>query len=166
MEAGANIVNMVVKRIVSGAQTGADRAALDVALELGIPCGGWVPRGRIDELGRIPDRYPNLVETESAEYLERTTANVRDSSGTLVVSHGALTGGSLHTQQVASSLARPCLHLDLHAVSIGSAIDQLVAWLKADNIEVLNVAGPRESKDPEIYERVATLLRGALDPTR
>jgi hypothetical protein len=157
---------MVVKRIVSGAQTGADRAALDVALELGIPCGGWVPQGRIDELGRIPDHYPSLVETESADYVERTTANVRDSSGTLIVSHGALTGGSLYTQQAAASLARPCLHLDLDAVSLESASDRLVVWLDTENIEVLNVAGPRESKDPQIYARVATLLRGALGPGR
>lgn len=155
---------MIVKRIVSGAQTGADRAALDVALELGIPCGGWVPWGRIDERGRIPDRYPDLVETESADYEERTAANVRDSSGTLIVSHGVLTGGSLHTRQVAASLARPCLHLDLDAVSLETARDRLVAWLDAENVQVLNVAGPRQSKDPEIYACVARLLRDALDP--
>lgn len=153
---------MLPKRIVSGAQTGADRAALDVAIALGVPCGGWVPRGRIDEYGRIPDRYPNLVETESADFSVRTAANVRDSTGTLIVSRGGLTGGSLYTQRVAAELGRPCLHLDLTTMSGDESLARLSQWLDAERIEVLNVAGPRESKDPGLYSHVATLLRDVL----
>ena len=100
-------------RVVSGAQTGVDRAALDVALELGLPCGGWVPRGRIDERGRIPDRYPGLEETKTPDWNERTEANVRDADGTVILSRGPLTGGSAYTARVAARLRRPCLHLDL-----------------------------------------------------
>jgi hypothetical protein len=153
---------MVLKRIVSGAQTGADRAALDVALELNFPCGGWVPRGRIDEYGRIPEQYPNLTETESADFSERTAANVRDSTGTLIVSRGSLSGGSLFTQQAAIELGKPCLHLDVGTMTEDQSAKHLNQWLRSERIEVLNVAGPRESKDPHIYPRVVALLRGVL----
>lgn len=146
---------------MSGAQTGVDRAALDVALELDIPCGGWVPRGRIDERGRIPDRYPGLRETASADWSERTEANVRDSDGTLIISRGPLTGGSLHTREVAERLGRPWLHVDL-AGSRSAALDAAEDWIARHEIRVLNVAGPRESKDPELYELAAALLRELL----
>jgi hypothetical protein len=149
---------------VSGAQTGVDRAALDVALVLGIPCGGWVPKGRIDELGRIPDLYPNLCETESADFSERTAANVCDSDGTLIISRGPLTGGSLNTREVADRLGRPCLHVDLDALHAGDAVLAALAWLKRSEINVLNVAGPRASKDPEAYGLAADLLRRVLRP--
>ena len=83
----------MLTRIVSGGQTGVDRAALDVALELSIPCGGWCPKGRKAEDGALPARYP-LKETPSEEYAQRTTWNVRDSDGTLILTHGAPTGGT------------------------------------------------------------------------
>jgi len=153
---------MAVNRILSGAQTGVDRAALDVALELGIPCGGWVPRGRIDELGRIPDRYPSLQETESADYNERTTANVRDSDGTLIISRGTLTGGSLYTQKIALELGRTCLHLDVKSSPIEVAARSAVAWINLNNIIALNIAGPRASKDPEIHGLATGLLTTIL----
>ena len=149
------------RRIVSGAQTGVDRAALDVALELGIPCGGWVPRGRIDERGRIPDRYPALRETASADWSERTEANVRDSDGTLIISRGPLTGGSQYTREVAKRLGRPFLHLDLTG-SRPAALDAARDWVARQEIEVLNVAGPRASKDPELYGLAVELLRALL----
>lgn len=151
------------KRIVSGGQTGVDRAALDVALELDIPCGGWVPRGRIDERGRIPDRYPGLRETASADWSERTEANVRDSDGTLIISRGPLSGGSKYTREVAERRGRPCLHLDL-ARSRSAALDAARDWIATNRIRVLNVAGPRASKDPELYDLAAELLRALLDP--
>lgn len=149
-------------RIVSGAQTGVDQAALDVALELGIPCGGWVPRGRIDERGRIPDRYPGLRETESADWSARTEANVRDSDGTMIISRGPLTGGSKYTREAARRLGRPWLHVDLER-SRSAELDAARDWIAANGIEVLNVAGPRASKDPGIYELAADLLRDLLD---
>lgn len=153
---------MSLRRIVSGAQTGVDRAALDVALELGIPCGGWVPLGRIDEGGRIPDRYPNLRETASADWDERTEANVRDSDGTLILSRGPLTGGSAYTEAVAVRRGRPNLHIDLSELPEEQAATAIRAWIDRDGVEVLNVAGPRASKDPGLRDRVMTVLRQAL----
>ena len=81
---------MVIKKIISGAQTGADRAALDAALALGLPIGGWVPRGRRAEDGPVPDRYPNLRETDTDDYETRTRWNVQDADATLILSHGPL----------------------------------------------------------------------------
>ena len=119
----------MIQRIVSGAQTGVDRAALDAALELGIDCGGWAPLGRLDECGRIPDRYPNLVETDQANPAKRTALNVRDSDATLILSRGPLTGGSLLTERKARGLGRPCLHVDLAATDANDAVREIRAWL-------------------------------------
>ena|SRR5688572_6575374 len=105
--------NEFVARIVSGGQTGADRAALDFALERGIPIGGWVPKGRLAEDGAIPERYAGLVETGSTDPAVRTARNVRDSDATLILSHGPLEGGSLFTWREATRLGRAVLHLDL-----------------------------------------------------
>lgn len=131
-------------------------------MEFDIPSGGWVPRGRIDELGRIPDVYPNLRETASADYSERTAANVRDSDGTLIISRGPLTGGSLYTKEVADQLGRPCLHLDLDDHTMDGAASAALSWLDQNDINVLNVAGPRASKDPKIHSLATTLLRVVL----
>jgi len=150
------------RRVVSGAQTGVDRAALDVALELGIPCGGWVPKGRLDEVGRIPARYPGLEETTTAEWNERTEANVRDSDGTLILSRGRLTGGSKYTAEVAARLGRPCLHIDVATQSRRAASRAARKWIDARGIETLNVAGPRASKDPGLYEIAREVLHGAM----
>mgnify|MGYP003793290687 CR=1 FL=1 len=92
----------MIKKIVSGGQTGVDRAALDVAMQLGIPVGGWCPRGRRAEDGRIPDSYP-LREASSVNYAKRTELNVRDSDGTLILSGGPLTGGTALTESLARS---------------------------------------------------------------
>lgn len=146
------------RRIISGAQTGVDRAALDVALELGIRCGGWVPKGRLDEEGRIPERYPGLEETTTADWNERTEANVRGSDGTLILSRGRLAGGSAYTAEVATRLGRPCLHLDLATQSRPEAARAARKWIDARGIDTLNVAGPRASKDPEMYEIARRLL--------
>jgi hypothetical protein len=152
----------VLEKIVSGGQTGADRAALDVALERGLRVGGWVPRGRLAEDGAIPARYPGLLETDSADPALRTALNVRDSDATLVVSHGGLTGGSLLAFEEALRLGRPALHLDLAAVSQSAAAARLRGWLGALVPRTLNVAGPRASEDPAIERAVAALLRAAL----
>ena len=94
---------LLVEKIVSGGQTGVDRAALDVALKVGIPCGGWCPKGRKAEDGAIPDRYP-LTETSSASYPVRTEKNVNDSDGTLILKVGPVTGGTARTVKAAKKL--------------------------------------------------------------
>jgi hypothetical protein len=149
-------------KIVSGGQTGADRAALDFALANGIAVGGWVPKGRLAEDGRIPDRYPGLVETGSADPGVRTARNVRDSDATLIVSHGPLDGGSLLTLQEAKRLSRPVLHLDLDRENPAAAAARLRSWLAEVGPAVLNVAGPRASKDPRITAATGEVLAEAL----
>jgi hypothetical protein len=150
------------RTIVSGGQTGADRAAWDVAREHGLGIGGWVPRGRRAEDGPIPERYGALRETRSADPAVRTARNVRDSDATLVVSHGPLRGGSLLTWREAIRLGRPVLHLDLDRLSQPEAAARLRSWLDAEAPDTLNVAGPRASHDAAIGACVAELLRGVL----
>jgi len=118
-------LTMVIKKIISGAQTGADRAALDAALALGLPIGGWVPRGRKAEDGPIPERYPDLRETDTDDYETRTRLNVQDADATLILSHGLLSGGSKFTEAVARSLGKPVRHVDLGATSIPDAVSAI-----------------------------------------
>jgi predicted Rossmann fold nucleotide-binding protein DprA/Smf involved in DNA uptake len=142
-------------RIISGGQTGVDRAALDVALELGIACGGWCPRGRRAEDGVIPEVYP-LQETSSEEYAPRTTRNVLDADATLIVTRGPLAGGSALTAEVARRAKKPCRIVDLRTPSAAASVKE---WLARQRIETLNIAGPRESGCPGIYEQTVTFLR-------
>ncbi|MBX7256363.1 MAG: putative molybdenum carrier protein [Candidatus Hydrogenedentes bacterium] len=140
--------------IVSGGQTGVDRAALDVALELGIPCGGWCPKNRLAEDGSIPARYP-LTETPSVDYAERTRWNVRDSDATLVLTFGEPSGGTAFTVECARMERKPCLVIDLdEAVSPSLAVE----WLRTHAVGILNVAGPRASANPAAYERARDFL--------
>jgi len=145
-------------RIVSGGQTGVDRAALDVALELGIPHGGWCPRGRLAEDGVIPARY-QLRETASSDYAVRTEQNVLDSDATLIVSAGRPRGGTEFTLDLARRHGKPHLVVDLDAPH-GPA--EIRRWLTDHGVKTLNVAGPRESQSPGIHRRVAALLRRVL----
>lgn len=150
-------------RVVSGGQTGADRAALDVAIELGLEVGGWVPLGRAAEDGMIPPRYPNLKECESEDPTLRTALNVRDSDATLILSHGPLVGGSVLTQGLARELGKPVLHLDLSEIDEEKAARSLRQWLAKLHPATLNVAGPRASEDPGIHEAVRRVLRAAFE---
>lgn len=148
----------IPEQIVSGGQTGVDRAGLDVALDLGLPCGGWCPKGRKAEDGTLPARYP-LQETPSEDYAQRTTWNVRDSDGTLALIRGELTGGTAQTVEDAARLKKPCLIIDLaepHRVST------VLAWATAHRVRTLNIAGPRESRSPGIYQDAAQFLHELL----
>jgi hypothetical protein len=151
-----------LKKIISGGQTGADRAALDVGLEYGVEVGGWVPHGRMAEDGRIADGYPGLVQTDTSDPTERTMRNVQTADATLIVSHGALTGGSRLTLEEARRQLKPALHVDLQILGFTSAVARVREWLATENPVVLNVAGPRASEDGDIYSDVATLLRASL----
>jgi len=140
---------------VSGGQTGADRAALDWALKRGLTCGGWCPKGRKAEDGVIEAKYP-LKESSSSSYLQRTEWNVRDSDGTVVFSLAPkLTGGSLKTVEFARKHNKPWIHV--------SAVDpdpagRLRRFLEDNVIDILNIAGPRKSKEPGIAEFVSRIL--------
>ncbi len=138
----------MINRIISGGQTGVDRAALDAALAMEFPCGGWCPRGRIAEDGTIPERYP-LNESESDDYAERTERNVFDSDGTLVLTRGEPTGGTAYTIACAEAHGRPYLLLDYDVLADSTMV---LEWADTYEIEVLNVAGPRESTLPGVYD--------------
>lgn len=143
-----------IQRIVSGGQTGVDRAALDVAIELKIPHGGWCPKGRRCEEGRIPEVY-RLKELESPEYAVRTQRNVIDSDGTLILYRQRLQGGTALTWRFARELGKPVVRVRLDASRDLAAI---VSWLRENQIATLNVAGPRASSHPELYRMARELL--------
>jgi hypothetical protein len=148
----------MITKIISGCQTGSDQAALDVAIELGIPHGGWIPKGRVTEEGRLPAKY-HLKEMPTTSYPKRTEQNVIDSDGTLIVSHGPLTGGSAFTEQMAEKHGRPCLHIDLNKTKKLQAAQNIESWITEHNIKILNVAGSRASKDPKIYQATKSILK-------
>ena len=153
----------MVKKIISGGQTGAGRAALDFAIKHNIPHGGWVPKGRQAEDGRIPDIY-QLQEMPTDSHRARTEQNVIDSDGTVIITHGKLTGksGSAYTAQMARKYGCPWLHLDLAKLSIEQAVRVLRSWIGENKIEVLNVAGPRHSNDQAIYDTTRQVLEATL----
>jgi predicted Rossmann fold nucleotide-binding protein DprA/Smf involved in DNA uptake len=154
-------VIIVIKKIISGGQTGADRAALDAAIELGIPHGGFIISGRKTEDGRLPQGY-DLKEIDSNDYAERTELNVAGSDGTVIISHGGLKGGSAQTLIMAEKHNKPCFHIDLENLGEDDAADIIKDWIQEIGIKILNVAGPRASEDPGIYESVRNVLRSAL----
>ena len=138
---------MGLAKIVSGGQTGVDRGALDAALELGFPCGGWCPPGRVAEDGPIDRRYP-LVEMAKGGYEERTRQNVLDSDGTVVLHFGVLEGGTALTVELCELEQRPCKVIDASEVSPEQAAEIVASFVHEHAISTLNVAGPRESKIP------------------
>jgi hypothetical protein len=145
----------VISKIVSGGQTGVDRAALDVAMELGIECGGWCPKGRRAEDRAIPKRYP-LRETPSTAYPERTKRNVADSDGTLILTLREPRGGTALTIRLARGIEKPCKVARLNRAS---NIEAVRSWLEKKKINILNVAGPRESENPGIHSMACDFLR-------
>jgi hypothetical protein len=153
------------QKIVSGGQTGVDRAALDVALEFGIPIGGYLPKGRKDENGNVlPERYNGMQETDTDNVNVRTELNVRDSDATLIFSHGPLFGGSAFTENMTRKHGKPWLHIDFDRQEADRAVPLVRKWLLQIRPRVLNVAGPRASNDPTIYSQVKYVLAGVLAP--
>ena len=148
----------MLKKIISGGQTGVELAALDVAINFGIDHGGWIPKGRRTEAGKLPDKYM-LKEMPTSSYPKKTEQNIIDSDGTLIISHGKLTGGSLLTSLMAREHKKELLHIDLEINRGFSAAQLIQAWIVLNNIKVLNVAGPRASEDPYIYENAVRLLK-------
>ncbi|MEY2440103.1 MAG: hypothetical protein QOI34_1488 [Verrucomicrobiota bacterium] len=138
-------------KIISGGQTGVDRAALDVALKHGIDCGGWVAPGRLDELGKIPDRYP-LTEVEEGDAATRTLQNVKDSDGTLLIFFRELAGGNAYTARSCRELRRPHQLIDAAKVPVGEAGKLIANFVREHEVHILNVAGPRASEWAEGYD--------------
>jgi len=151
----------MLSKIISGGQTGADRAALDVAIQFDISHGGWIPKGRKTEDGTLPEKY-QLQEMPTSSYPKRTEQNVIDSDGTLIFSHGKLTGGSALTMMLAKKHNRPCLQIDFMKTNGFEAARAINSWIKEHGIKILNVAGARASKDPEIYNATYKALQATL----
>lgn len=145
------------QRIVSGGQTGVDRAALDAALAAGVPCGGWCPAGRAAEDGPIPSHYA-LQETPEALPAQRTAWNVRDSDATLILAPSEPAGGTLFTLRCARALYRPVLCVAPQPHHLGTAR----IWLLLYQPAVLNVAGPRESEAPGVYAAARAFVLALL----
>ncbi len=147
----------MIKKIVSGGQTGADRAALDIALQFHIPHGGWIPKGRRAEDGGLPDTY-RLKEISTDSYAAGTEQNVIDSDGTLLFSRGKPSGGTDLTREMALKHKRQMLGIDLNLTSSYDAASLIVSWINLQRIKILNVAGPRACEDPTIYQDVFKIL--------
>ena len=147
----------MLTKIISGGQTGADQGALDAAIKLGIPYGGWIPKGRKTQEGPLPEKY-QLIEMPTADYAKRTMKNVVESDGTLILSHGDLTGGSKFTEEHAKTMERPCLVIDFNQTNMFQAAMKAADWIRKSGIRILNVAGPRASHDPKIYNATLDLI--------
>ncbi len=152
-------------KIISGGQTGVDRAALDAALSLGVPAGGWCPEGRLDESGIIPAHYP-LQELPGGGYMERTARNVSDADGTAIFHPGSLQGGTKATADFCVEKRKPHLFVDATAVSPADGAGQLEKFVQTHRIEVLNVAGPRASQWAQGYDYTIEMLRRFLRPNQ
>ena len=148
-------------KIISGGQAGVDRAALDVALDQGIECGGWCPAGRLDEFGKIPGHYP-IQELQNGGFTERTLQNVKDSDGTVVIYPGELRGGTEQTVRFCVDLKRPHQLIDASKISAEGAANLIADFVRKNKIGILNIAGPRQSEWPEGYDYVSRALSAFL----
>lgn len=137
---------MLIKKVISGGQTGVDRAGFDAAIKAGIPVGGYCPRGRLAEDGTIPEKYP-MTELESIEPYYRTEQNVIHSDGTLILNKGILSGGTKLTHDFTIRYGKPRLIVQLDEDKISP--EQVINWIKGHQVHALNIAGPRESKCQE-----------------
>ncbi len=153
---------MYLRKVISGGQTGADQGALSACRRLGVSYGGWVPKGRRTEKGRVPAHY-RMRQHWSRHYPPRTEKNIVDSDGTIIFTFGALDGGSLLTRRLARQHRRPCLHVDLLS-SRPDPAGQIARWIRRrlPRGGVLNVAGSRRSKAPGIHLAVRRTMTAVL----
>lgn len=147
--------------IVSGGQTGVDRGALDAALASGVPCGGWCPEGRLDENGRIPERYP-LTELPGGGFHERTIKNVQDSDGTLILYFTEPRGGTGTTLDACVECGKPHCLLDGSQLTSEQAAELAARFVREHDIRILNVAGPRASEEVGAYTFALQVVSGLI----
>ena len=152
----------LLKKIISGGQTGADRAALDAAIARDMDYGGSIPKGRNAEDGSIDRQYKKLVELDSAMHSVRTERNVMDADATLIFTRGEPSGGTALTVQYALQHKKPFLLVDVRDTGTAGAVRLIEKWLDETSPTVLNVAGPRESKSPGMYKNVYNILTSLL----
>ena len=158
------------KKIISGAQTGADRAGLDFAIDNDIPHGGWVPKGRIAEDGKVPKKY-KVKEHKSDKYPPRTAANIHDSDGTIIFFKSPNMGrGCSLTYKLCHSMHKPCLTIDINEATLmrsgkihPTMVGMITNWIDCIKPKVLNIAGGRESKSPGMHKIVKAILQEVYD---
>ncbi len=147
--------------VISGGQSGVDRAALDAAIACGIPHSGFVPKGRLAEDGKLPRQY-KVKEMPSRDYADRTRANVDWADATLIIYRGRLMGGTLLTWEYAKNRGRLVKVIDLKMMGPATAVEQITTWIKDIRPACLNIAGPRESTHPGIYRETLPILKAVL----
>lgn len=157
--------SMTLTKIVSGGQTGVDRGALDAALAAGFPCGGWCPSDRRAEDGPIPQRYP-LTPLPGGGYRDRTRQNVIDSDGTAILFYASLTGGTLLTRNSCVREKKPFVALDAKLISESAAAAAIAGFIEENEIQVLNVAGPRLSRWAQGYVFALAVVREVIERGR
>jgi hypothetical protein len=156
---------MKLRKIISGGQTGVDRAALDACLKAGFPCGGWCPAGRRAEDGVIPESYP-LQKMDSIYYDDRTRQNILNANATLIIYQNDLTGGTLLTYKLASALDKPVFLFKVSPFFIDESLDELIQFIRANSVEILNIAGPRASQWNKAYESALLITSRLIQKIR
>lgn len=151
-----------ISKIITGGQTGADRAGLDVAIDLGIDYGGSIPSGRRTEDGHLPAKYERMTEMRSRHYQVRTEKNVIDADATLLFTGRKVGSGSALTKKVAGKHHKALLHINLDKKTDEEAAGEILQWLDDSKPRILNIAGSRETESGEIYGRVCSILKQVL----
>jgi hypothetical protein len=151
----------MLKKIISGGQVGADQAALDAAIKYNFPYGGWIQKGCKTQMGMLPDKY-NLKEMAVSGYKERIEQNVTASDGTVIISHGNLSGGADYSQKMTEKHQRPCLIVDLNETPTSVASSKINTWIIENEIEVMNVTGSRASEDSNVYRDTVYIIEGTI----
>ncbi len=151
----------MLKKIISGGQTGADQAVLDIVIKLGLPHGGWIPKGRITEARPLPDKY-KLKEMPTDSYSECIEQNVKDSKGTLIISFGKLTDDLNYAREMTLKHKRQLLGIDLNQTIQFKAASLVNDWVQLRHIDVLYVIGPNASVNPDAWKHTANIVEGAI----
>jgi hypothetical protein len=152
---------MTIKKIISGGQVGAEQGALDAAIKYNFPHGGWIQKGRKTQSGILPDKY-KLEEMSVAGYKDRIEQNVIGSDGTVIISHGDLSGGADYSMKMTKRHKRLTIHIDLKETPAFIAASKINTWIIENNIEVLNVTGSRTSEDSDIYKDTLYIIEGTI----
>jgi hypothetical protein len=151
----------MIKKIISGSQTAADQAVLDIAMRLGLPHGGWLPRGGMTKTGILPEKY-NLKEMPTDNYSECIEQNVKDSKGTLIISYGKPTGDLDYARKVTLNHGNQLLGIDLNQTIPFKASSLVNDWVQLNHIDVLYVIGPTASDHPDSWKHTRHIVEGAL----